>query len=412
MIQISDMLQIVGKLKYIVFLLLGIYFIIVGEIIPKFEMKRTTFAENREPISELPTIMSYVKHHEKKKLAYGKDLTLTYAIAKAGSQQSPLALGKNVLNGSLVLQLEKLYLTPFDSGFKIRPLNFPSKVDLDFQLIWNLILNDTSDDQSKVMITMSLSTENNSIPCISHNLRCDSGGYKDGNVNVIVAKPSQTGYYAIYPEKYIYLQETNNCRTHPYNELILIETLKKITTGCSYPCRPKISNGKELDNIISDLPLCRNENEVRCFAGIVAEAEEIVPNEPCTKVEYRVDGFTHPENTDTNKAIFTFQFGSGSVGVKEQYIVYDAVAMISAIGGTMGLCIGFSFNDTFNYLLSYLETGINWWTRPRSRNSKNIQETVNTAKPNKHSSNGDVSKLVDLEMRISSIEQFLNLAKK
>ena len=128
-------------------------------------MQRTTFAENREPISELPTIMSYVKHHEKKNLAYGKDLTLTYAIAKAGSQQSPLALGKNVLNRSLVLQLEKLFLTPLDSAFKIRPLNFPFKVDLDFQLIWNLSLNDTSDVQSKVMIAMALSTENNSINC-------------------------------------------------------------------------------------------------------------------------------------------------------------------------------------------------------------------------------------------------------
>ena len=31
--------------------------------------------------------------------------------------------------------------------------------------------------------------------------------------------------------------------------------------------------------------------------------------------------------------------------VNEEYLIFDAVAMISAIGGTLGLCIGFSFMD-------------------------------------------------------------------
>ena len=43
------------------------------------------------------------------------------------------------------------------------------------------------------------------------------------------------------------------------------------------------------------------------------------------------------------------------VTVKEEYVIYDAVAMISAIGGTMGLCIGFSFSDFSSLLLKCLE---------------------------------------------------------
>ena len=45
------------------------------------------------------------------------------------------------------------------------------------------------------------------------------------------------------------------------------------------------------------------------------------------------------------------------VTVKEEYVIYDAVAMISAIGGTMGLCIGFSFLDLARLCLEYLEDG-------------------------------------------------------
>ena len=41
--------------------------------------------------------------------------------------------------------------------------------------------------------------------------------------------------------------------------------------------------------------------------------------------------------------------------VKEEYVIYDAVAMISAIGGTMGLCIGFSFSDCSSLLIRCLE---------------------------------------------------------
>ena len=37
---------------------------------------------------------------------------------------------------------------------------------------------------------------------------------------------------------------------------------------------------------------------------------------------------------------------------------YDCVATISAIGGTFGLCIGFSFFDVCDFMLGYLEQGV------------------------------------------------------
>ena len=40
--------------------------------------------------------------------------------------------------------------------------------------------------------------------------------------------------------------------------------------------------------------------------------------------------------------------------VNEQYLIYDAIGMIGAVGGTMGMCIGFSFDSIIHYLINLL----------------------------------------------------------
>ena len=54
-----------------------------------------------------------------------------------------------------------------------------------------------------------------------------------------------------------------------------------------------------------------------------------------------------------------FANGEPKVHVKEEYLIYDGVAMISAIGGTLGLCIGFSFYDLGAKLVVWLHLGTN-----------------------------------------------------
>ena len=41
------------------------------------------------------------------------------------------------------------------------------------------------------------------------------------------------------------------------------------------------------------------------------------------------------------------------VKVYEEYLIYDTVAMIGAVGGTLGMFIGFSFRNAFSNLLVY-----------------------------------------------------------
>ena len=41
--------------------------------------------------------------------------------------------------------------------------------------------------------------------------------------------------------------------------------------------------------------------------------------------------------------------------MSEEYLIFDLVAMVSAIGGTLGLCIGFSFTDVISSALKFME---------------------------------------------------------
>ena len=65
-------------------------------------------------------------------------------------------------------------------------------------------------------------------------------------------------------------------------------------------------------------------------------------------------------------------FSPPEMTVKEEYLIYDMVSMISAIGGTMGLCVGFSFNDISSFVLDQMNAAINW-AKSAKTNHENVK---------------------------------------
>ena len=41
--------------------------------------------------------------------------------------------------------------------------------------------------------------------------------------------------------------------------------------------------------------------------------------------------------------------------VIEEYLIFDMVGMIGSVGGTLGMCIGFSFSGVTTMLLDYIQ---------------------------------------------------------
>ena len=71
----EHVLKLLDNLLYFSLLGLGIYFIYIGDVIPRFWIGRTNFAEYEEVMNELPTISTYIRNVPEN-YTMGKDLSL------------------------------------------------------------------------------------------------------------------------------------------------------------------------------------------------------------------------------------------------------------------------------------------------------------------------------------------------
>ena len=88
-----------------------------------------------------------------------------------------LTYGENILNNTVKLNFEQIYTGHFGlkrlNAYTITPLNYLKELDLHLELTWTfgqgIGLNHSSQNP---LISITMSTENNSLPCISSNLLC------------------------------------------------------------------------------------------------------------------------------------------------------------------------------------------------------------------------------------------------
>ena len=112
--------------------------------------------------------------------------------------------------------------------------------------------------------------------------------------------------------------------------------------------------GLSLSEEIRRLPLCKEKNDIKCYIDVVYKAKEKVEEQPCTKLQYKIN--TADWKGQKNEAVFEMRFViPRKVSVHEKYLLYDLGATIGAVGGTLGLCIGISFYDIARVLSKSME---------------------------------------------------------
>ena len=129
-------------------------FIYQGDVLQRFQLKRTNFAEYEEETTELPTIQTWLGFGN---LTFGQDYNISYT-QHGSSQSRVLSQGHNMI-GTLKVKFERLG----HRAFMITPLNFSKGMhrayDLTYQFknaSWKKVVRD---------VGISLSTENNSMVC-------------------------------------------------------------------------------------------------------------------------------------------------------------------------------------------------------------------------------------------------------
>ena len=339
---------------YITLMCLGWYLIWHGNVWDRYHGRKTNFAEYDEPITELPTIVTWAENAQGK-LQFDQDFSLRFCTRVSHSHCKELGYilkeGNNSVEGlGLHLQVHKTKQIQ-----RIMPLvekSFGHLKFARFSLKYIFKKNDSS-----TTVKLFLSTKNNS-NCDGSRVTFWDGNMDimdgwDGDINVQIAKIGERKILAVRPEKYLYMPDVKTCRDKPFNELLLKKTFKQMQeNNCSRHCLP--SNfflcSDELES--KNIPHCWNKSELKCFSKARKMVFRETLKKPCTKLQYSNVALQDTRKWESSKTEFRIKFAEPyHVKVKEEYLLHDLVSMIGAVGGTMGICIGFSFTEVFNFLM-------------------------------------------------------------
>ena len=348
--------QVVEKIACIAFLGLGCFFIYQGEVWQRFNLRRTNFALYDEEITELPTIYTVINNPNLETsipVKFGNDFKISlyeyHAISYRDLDSRTASLNKgnnNIGNSPLVVNLQQ---EGNKNNFQIIPVNYVSGMHKEYVLTY---IFKNSSLYNLVNFGIALKSQNNSyVHCLLN--------YFDGKVHHHRARMGEKNFLVIEPERFSFNKNIRNCREKPYHEVLFDKISDEIVQKCTEPCRPKCVRGfaTGAKKIIDRFPACQTSKQSKCFYEVLKNVKNRIEAKPCTKLQYKVVGSTWP--TNKNQATFIMRFAIPSrVSVNEEYLVYDLVAVVSAIGGTLGLCIGFSFRDATRMCLEWTEKGL------------------------------------------------------
>ena len=110
------------------------------------------------------------------------------------------------------------------------------------------------------------------------------------------------------------------------------------------------------DPNIEQIPRCKTVIEEKCFFRMKKEIQPQLVKKPCTKLQYSNIVVESTRKYRLSNIEVRIKFAKPlQVRVKTEYLLMDFLSMIGAVGGTLGLCIGFSFKEVLGFLLDLVQ---------------------------------------------------------
>ena len=245
-----------------------------------------------------------------------------------------------------------------------------------------------------------------------NNTWCGQGAYYDGEKTDHFASLGVTSVLMLKPQKIYSTAGILPCRSTPYSKLLYERVSKDLPEKCPTPCRPPnfyLCNFKSIE----PLPICKNVTEESCFNEVKEEASRSILVLPCMKLQYKFEASLYPSKKQDRTRIELKWVQPGWVWVKVEYLLYDFLQMISAIGGTLGLCIGFSFKELSGVIFRYLALGINRLLNKDHNQSVTLKKRCGRRTKQKCSFSKQKcsAKLLSHEVRLMALEKSLEHQK-
>ena len=283
---------------------------------------------------------------------YGSDFTVEYKLYIDAKRPSVfIKEGENVILGELI-HLETIKTLYKGNCFKFTSFlsNYHMiKKWIHFKLYFSKSFS--QDDLPTLHIFMT--SEKNSYGIVINewmNGKAMKAQIKKGMQKIIVVRS----------EKRMYLPKSSKCQDESFFECLsssYIPKLKESHDQCSLVSLPS-------SQILSTCNFTETNKEkkqekVKQFWNHFDKVSVQCPTKLCITTEYLGEESYYEELMNKNVTIqFSYMLSSNSTILYEEYLVYDLVTTIGSVGGTLGMCIGFSFAGMISPLLNLLQHGI------------------------------------------------------
>ena len=351
---VTSQLKYFKVIEWTLFLgLCGISAIFMWGVLEKFFSGKTSFTQVEEPIKELPTITLCLSMPDSRKIEYqyGKDFEITYRISAENSRYSIILKegGKSFIFGE-ELYLEKFITVHFKNCYKIRSIlsnGYMIKDSTIIQINFNTSINEGDLPSS---LQSFFTSENNAYGIVTNM-------WKNGKVTRVHINKGMAKDVILKAKEHRYLQTNNRCSKESFYECLSkkimeakLEDPAEKCTSVSLPFLPMCEKDTINGNIsgweyINHLKKFNNGN--KCLIKL------------CTTLEYSGEETYNEKLKSKNITVaFGYLFSSNSTTVYEEYLIYDVISAIGSVGGTLGMCIGFSFTGLISYLIHFIQYGI------------------------------------------------------
>ena len=312
-------------------------------VLDKFFSGKTSFNQSQEPIKELPTIMICFSKSNSRKIEYeyGSDFKIYYERSTSARNLAYnndfLKEGENTTTMEEIVYLEKIITKGMGNCFKITAFSVNMNSAITYIILY---FNKSSILDDFHTLDIFFTSEKNSYGVV-HNW------WRNGKVMKIQVDKNTFQTIALKQELYQYMETAthNKCSYESYYECI--SRIIAANLKCSLISLPS-------------LPICKhNQSKEEFWSNWETATEQCPMNLLCNTLEYSgEEGYNKKLNKKDNKTVgFAYKISSNLVTIYEEYLIYDAISTVGSVGGTLGMCIGFSFTGVISFLINLIQKG-------------------------------------------------------
>ena len=348
--------KLLMTIEWILFFLLcclSCYFMI--GVLNEYLSESTSFTISSKPITVLPTVTiclsSNGKFHNDVEYEYKSDFQIEYHVDWKKSIGF-LKEGMNFNRFNETINFEKIITVYFGTCYKLTAMPNFIKKGRYISLIF--YFNESIPHEKLPHIRAFYTSEKNAFGIMN-------AYWSDGTAKSVFIEKDVYVQSNLKVVKHDYLKLKSICRDEPFFECfakILNPRLNECPKKCSKYSLPYVQ-------------ICETNEEIKCsdeqFWNVWLGLRRGQYNESnlCAKACETVDyigeetGFFNVSsyyNGATHGIAYQFD-PPETVTLHEEYLIHNDISLIAYIGGTLGMCIGFSFTNVVTSILNFVQKG-------------------------------------------------------